>query len=262
MSERALPVPFDYSSESKDRLAPHMRYACVHCGKPFSTAFNHQRHMKTQHGFDADDEKESGDGTSEVDDGETTTDHSDVTSSADDEKSTTDAEDDSETATNNTDEMEIDDDDDDQESMNTFSELLKWKIDDIYDSLKDERLRLWQKYKAKGMEDKHAMECVNYAIKPKLKKRFKEGITNLLILAEGMEESPRYVRLFQKVRKYRDNCMAFADAIHLAVTREQWILDKDVDRYLKRMKHGKSSVDGNDLNSGADTESDDSEDTE
>ena len=170
MSERALPVPFDYSSESKDRLAPHMRYACVHCGKPFSTAFNHQRHMKTQHGLNADDEKESGDGTSEVDDGETTTDHSDVTSSADDEKSTTDAEDDSETATNNTDEMEIDDDDDDQESMNTFSELLKWKIDDIYDSLKNERLRLWQKYKAKGMEDKHAMECVIHAIKPKLKK--------------------------------------------------------------------------------------------
>ena len=42
--------------------------------------------MKTQHGFDADDEKESGDGTSEVNDGETTTDHSDVTSSVDNHK--------------------------------------------------------------------------------------------------------------------------------------------------------------------------------
>ena len=77
-----------------------------------------------------------------------------------------------------------------------------------------------------------------------------------------MEESPRYVRLFQKVRKYRDNSLAFADAIHLAVTREQWILDKDVDRYLKRMKHRKAAVDGNDLNSSRDSESDDFEDTE
>ena len=84
----------------------------------------------------------------------------------------------------------------------------------------------------------------------------------MLILAEGMEESPRYVRLFQKVRKYRDNCMAFADAIHLAVTSEHWLLDKDIEEYLKRMKHRKAAVDGNDLNSGADTESDDSEDTE
>ena len=91
--------------------------------------------------------------------------------------------------------MKIDDDDDDQESMNTFSDLLKCKIDDIYGSLKSERLRLWQEYKAKVMEVKHAMECVIHAIKPKLKKRFKEGITNLLILAEGMEESPRYVKI-------------------------------------------------------------------
>ena len=214
--------------------------------------------MKTIHGSNEGGEEE--DDSSEVDDGASTTDHSDGTSLADDEK-TTDAEDDDETATDNTDEMEIDDDDGHQESMSTFSELLKWKIDDIYDSFKNERLRLWEKYKAKGMERRHAMESAIHAIKPKLKKRFKEAITNLLILAEGMEESPRYARIFQKVRKYGDNSLAFADAINLAVTREQWILDKDIDRYLKRMKHRKASVDGSDLNS-ADSESDDLEDTE